>query len=233
MDHKNYPNPYRLAEEMLLNFNSIEQFNRLVQASAFYYREHGVLKYFQILIPNGSNKERNYLHKWTPEIAEQAADEMIDFFTKEVFCSAYYKEVHDDGIYLAFKPSIYLDLSYVKYLNRSNTTLQTGRHNGIYLKGSEWLKDLPHEFYASFYTRNVINEYLYFAKKREEWKKTLVPKALYDGDQNWLNNIKYPKIENWNPPENANFTVVHEWPHLNEDDEDKIEYFLNEINNKN
>lgn len=110
--------------------------------------------------------------------------------------------------------------------------IRVARKNGIVITANEWLKDFPHKFYESFYPRSRLNEKLYFSQKREEWKTTLVPKAFYDGDQNWLNKIKYPKTENWNPSENANFTVVHEWPHLIITKE-KTEYFIEKFNQNN
>lgn len=201
--------PKYLYEKMEENFHSIEQFDQLVQSASHYYQENGPLDMLKIFIPNGTSKEFSLLHDWTPEKSELAADAVIDFFSEKFIANSYFKEIQEDGIYIAFTTETFYFLPFTQYIFKGECILDSGKENGIILTAHEWLRDFPYAFHSSFYNRIQINEKISLHIREPEYK--LLAQTLYDGQQNWLENNKHLKIDNWIPPNESNFTYIYTW----------------------
>jgi hypothetical protein len=220
--------PIDIFAQIQKNFHSTEQFDELVRASALYYQEHGDLNLLKLFIPNGNKieEETSLLNKWTPEKAEQAANDVILILTEKRICNAYVKETHEDGVYLAFKTETSTFLSFSEYLSEASYIISKARRNKINLTADEWLKDFPYEFHAAWYNRNAASEEI--AVWLREPGNELFAKALYDGQQNWLENEKYSKIENWEPK--GKFTKVFDWDDTPEEKNEILAKFRREYN---
>ena len=205
----NTSNPRVLFKELERNFHSIEQFNELVRASAFYYQKHGHLNMLKIFIPSKTkdNEGHVYLHDWDKPTCEQAVKDVVGFFTRHSITDSYTTEVQDDGIYVAMTTNTHYFLTMTRYLSNSSYILDQGKKNGIIITAEEWLRDFPFEFHAAWWNRKHFIETI-VAYLRDE-NHRLFQKAIYDGRKNWREDMKFPKIEKWNPT--TEFIPVYKW----------------------
>jgi hypothetical protein len=211
--------PQDVFEEIKNNFKSIETFDKLVQSSALYYQEYGLLDVLKLFIPNNNNYD--CLNQWTTEKAETAANDVIRVFMEQRISNAYLKEIQQEGIYLAFQTRTSVFLSYSEYIGEASYIIGNARNNGVSITADEWLRDFPYEFHAAWYNRTAVSEEIAILLKEPE--NEILAQALYDGKQNWLENFRYPEIDNWSPT--SKFIEVFQW----DDTEDEKQQLTKEF----
>ena len=188
--------PSYIFEKMKRDFNNIQQFVDLVNASQEFYEKNGDLEMLKIFIPK-SNKitEDNfrYLHDWTPEKAFDATEELIELFNRKILMDSYLREEAEDGYFLAFTTKVNCYIQSYSYYSLTNFVLKKGLKNGIKLSFKNWEKHIPIQYHRAWHNRYQIADSFKFLDK------SLAKDALFDGKQNWVANHRYPKIENWEP----------------------------------
>jgi len=212
--------PKDIFKEIKNNFLSLELFESLVQLSALYYQQHGSLDVLKLFIP--ANNQKSELHyEWSLEKADLAANKAIEVFAKYRISNAYIKEVQDDGIYLAFKTETPQFLSIAEYVGEASYIIGKAKINAVKITADDWLKDFPYEFHSSWYNRDAASREI--SLWCQESENEILAKALYDGNQNWLENYKYSNIDNWEPK--GKFTELFKWADSDEENQRLIKEF--------